>query len=98
MPTMIQLAIQIGLPSALVIYFVWWANARETRLAERLASLETEYRQDLVARIISNDKIIERHTQVMVDLVEAVKESNRQVSILLTRMNDRPCLVRKENG
>lgn len=93
MTALFQLAIQLGLPSALVLFFVWYGQLREARLSDRLDSLGDEYRKDLVAIIKTSTSTIENHTHIMVELVEAVKESNRQVSTLLTRMAERPCLL-----
>jgi choline-glycine betaine transporter len=96
MTALAQVVVQMGLPSALVIFFVWYGQVRERRLDARMQDLEREYRDDLVTLVKSSTATIENHTHIMVDLVEAVKESNRQVSILLTRMGERPCLVHSE--
>lgn len=97
MTALIQLTIQLGLPSALVLFFVWYAQVREQRLSDRLDNLGDEYRKDLVQVIKTSTSTIEQHTHIMVELVEAVRESNRQVSTLLTRMAERPCLIHGEN-
>lgn len=89
-----NLIANIGFPAALVVFFVIWSQRRENLLADRLNGLEAEYRENLLTRIRDNDKVILQHTNIMCDLVEAVRESNRQVSVLLIRMGERPCLLK----
>jgi hypothetical protein len=93
MTALVQLSIQLGLPSALVIFFVWYAQKREEKLSSRVADLEKEYRTILIDLIRQTDVHLERHTSIIVELVEGVKESNKQVTTLLTQMGDRPCLL-----
>ena len=97
MAALIQLAVQLGLPSALVVWFVFYGQKREDKLSTRVSDLEREYRTILVDLIRKSDVNLERHTAIMVDLVEGVKESNKQVTQLLTQMYDRPCLLNESN-
>jgi hypothetical protein len=98
MQALIQLAIQLGLPSALVIFFVFYGQRREEKLSNRVADLEREYRTILIDLIRQTDTHLERHTSIMVDLVESVKESNKQVTALLLQMGERPCLLPHSSG
>jgi hypothetical protein len=97
MSALLQLVVQLGLPSALVVFFVWYGQRREERLTNKVGDLENEYRTVLVNLIRQTDVHLERHTTIMVDLVESVKESNKQVTTLLLQMQERPCMLHK-NG
>ena len=96
MTALVQLAIQLGLPSALVIFFVFYGQREKEKLNTRVGDLEKEYRTILIDLIRQTDKHTERHTAIMVELVESVKESNKQVTSLLNQMNIRPCLLHHE--
>jgi hypothetical protein len=87
------MVVQLGLPTALVVWFVYWSQKREKELAVRIAELEREYRVILIDLVRKTDVNLERQSEVMMELAEAVKQSNQQVTILLTRMAERPCLV-----
>jgi hypothetical protein len=92
MIALVELCVQLGLPSALVIFFVFYGQQRENRMSDRITKLETQDRADLLDIIRKSTESSDSNTHIMVELVEAVRESNSQVSTLLTRMAERPCL------
>lgn len=93
MDALAQIVLQLGLPSALVIFFVWRADRRETRMAARLdsqqqdlkeeqdkkLSLHEAFSKDLHNVIEKDHESRERNTKVLEELRE---ETRAQTKVL----------------
>ena len=60
-----QLVSQIGVPLALVIFFVWNGNKREQRITKRLEDLEDYTRNELQGVIKANTVALENVQKVL---------------------------------
>ena len=72
-----QLIAQVGLPAALVVYFVWRGDRRETSMSSRITELEkgqTQILKGIVSEttraFIENTASLRRNTVVLEKLVE----------------------------
>jgi hypothetical protein len=69
----------VGLLSALVLFFTWTAWKREERLAVRITALETFVQNDLL--------------ECTKTCVETITDNTRAVGELIECLNQRPCLL-----
>lgn len=74
METLLAIVQTVGLPTALVIFFVWHGHREKTRLADRLASVEDFQRGQLVG-------IVERASEAATTQTLALRE---QTALLQT--------------
>ena len=93
----------LGLPTVLVVVFVWWTWIRETRLSDRVTSLE-KFIHDRLLDLIqqSTESHLRVHSEVS-DLCKAVKAQTMEIaklcessSALKTRLDSNPCLLRTD--
>ena len=93
----------LGLPTVLVMIFVWWTWIREARLAERVTSLESFINEKLLQLIqTSSESHVKVHTEIG-DLCEAVKnqtieitKTNAAVESLNIKLSANPFLLRTD--
>ena len=57
---LIQFVQSLGLPAALVLFFVWQSKLREDRLSERLGRVEDYYRNEFSALVRENLRVMSR--------------------------------------
>jgi len=79
--TIIQLITQIGLPSALVLFFVYIGWKREERMTVRQNELEDFVRKDLADQLRKSTESQSANTAVLQDLSDALRQ--------------RPCLIKE---
>lgn len=80
-----QLAAQVGLMGALVIFFVWSGWKREDRLAQRIQQLEAFVEDKLM-------NVIDRSTKALQDNTVALKE------VLRTIQSGGPCAMNSQHA
>lgn len=65
MNEILEVAKTFGVPTALVIFFVWWSYGREKAMTERIISTEAYIRDTLAALITGATKAIDRVSDAM---------------------------------
>lgn len=69
---------EFGLPVALVVFFTWQSWKRETRMNERLSTLEQDYTRTLKDLVAQCTKVIAENTAVMSRLEGCLKKPTKE--------------------
>ena len=77
-PSLAKIVTEVGLMASLVLFFSWQAWKRETRLAERITTLETFINERFSAILTENATVLARVVGVL-----------DRVVIMLDRLEDR---------
>lgn len=105
--TALQIAIEkLGLPVALVLFFIWLELKRRVQdqkreadeaeqkraLTERLAKVEDYQRDKLERMVVENTTALQNNADATKELSESAKEQNNVHKQLVIAMRTRPCL------
>jgi hypothetical protein len=70
----LDLILKLGVPSALVIYFIWRGSKREDEMVRRIQNLEEKLRNILVSAVKDSTDAMKGNSQVLTELVELLKK------------------------
>ena len=97
----------VGVPTALLFVILWFVRAwlnkyqeesvqREVRMADRIGKLE-DFQNTILVDLVSECKsALIQNTTAINELHRCVLESNTEVSQLVHKMLERPCLLPEE--
>lgn len=90
-PAFLQLIGQFGLPIALVVYFVWRADKRETRLANRLDGEQDKLRQVYESIINKQELVIDRNSTAIIENTEESRKHRQGLDQMLAAISAIEC-------
>jgi hypothetical protein len=72
--TLTQLVATVGVPTALVIFFVWQSNLREARSTDRMMHLEEFIKTTLLTTVEKTTTAIAQNTTVLAECMKTTQD------------------------
>lgn len=91
-PAFLQLVGQFGLPIALVVYFVWRGDKRETRLANRLDAQQDKLEEIYEQTIEKSDRVIEKNSTAILEQIGESRKHREALGDMIATVAAVKCL------
>ena len=98
MKELLDIVQAVGLPAALVIFFVWQGGKREQRTIERQTATDDYIRETLSGIVQRNTAALTSSTESMEHHTASSEERNKEIGALVQELRQRPCMVPRRGG